>query len=442
VIGMSTRRTTKILPPNSTALELDLLQGVNRFPLLRAAAPSITRAKLIDMPDSYLPWLIEEYGLEPFVQFFGGDRRRAIREGVPLIRKIGTPYAVKKLLELGGYPGSRLEEEPAGEAHWSEFQVELPFVPQTLSQIATAQAAIGLGKPLTRRLARMYAGLDVRPAMLDEGLWEDVLLDDYSGIRLDPNGPVLSFGQEQDFVARLPNGRPIALFAAEQSLCIIVHNTDVFRLDEGILEMDDTRLNTDFSIGVSAVYLAQRQDEPSFIPDIQTIVQAMVVADEQHLFGDLNMTFARSRIVEVGDNLMLDEGVLDMTGIASHEEPIDRLVERLIDAKILPRPHTLGFTGKVQSEVFARRTMPAERVFAGHQRYDLGNAIYADYPGAAAWRDSPWPDYGYTWESYRLPFADFKSSANADGTRITKDGAPRVTTDGRSRDAVVLAASQ
>ena len=93
-----------------------------------------------------------------------------------------------------------IEEELPGK-HFAEFQVGIHDVPNDFF-VDNVVALARLSAPARSRLMRMYNDrYDIRRFMLDNSEFGS-LLSDYSGVKLSPDGPVLSFGRFNPFEAK------------------------------------------------------------------------------------------------------------------------------------------------------------------------------------------------------------------------------------------------
>lgn len=184
---------TRLLPSNASALEVALDQsGFDPVHILEYKTDSIPGAKLVEIPDSFLPWLVYEYGLEEVVPWVT-DEREALRTGLKWQRVRGTPESLNIAMSWIGFTAEQIEEEVTGGAHWFEYQIEVDDVPSN-TLVTNLIRLADLSAPIRSRLSRVYnAEWDIRPLLLDEDDW-DHMLDDFSGIH-GPYGTRLSFGR-------------------------------------------------------------------------------------------------------------------------------------------------------------------------------------------------------------------------------------------------------
>lgn len=186
-------KDTPLLPGNASELEIALDQsGFDPLRIMEDKADEIRTAKLVDIPDSFLPWLVYEYGLEAVVPWVT-DEREAMRTGIRWQRVRGTPESLNIALSWINFQAIQIEEEQTGGRHYFEFQLEIDKVPSS-DLVMNLIELSRLSAPVRSRLTRVYnEENDVRRFRLDHSPWGD-LLDDYSGAH-GPSDTRLSFGR-------------------------------------------------------------------------------------------------------------------------------------------------------------------------------------------------------------------------------------------------------
>jgi P2-related tail formation protein len=250
-----------LLPPNATQLERDFSRSTS--PLERLAytsiavfepgvfepgvfddkqpVPNIRTAKRIDIPDSVLPWLIYEYGLGEILPYLGNNQRRAIADGVLWQRIRGTPEAVRIALTWINLIGV-IEESEGGSARWAEYQLGLS-APTSGDQIIDDIVGVTrISSPVRSRLQRIYAVYDVRQLVWDDGLLDDGMWDDHSGVRPRPEWPQISYGQ---ILTSLVEGNTTVSGTHADLISSLVRSADHFRLDHSAWDEDRDLLNYD-----------------------------------------------------------------------------------------------------------------------------------------------------------------------------------------------------
>ncbi|MFP3020744.1 MAG: phage tail protein, partial [Wolbachia sp.] len=176
-----------LLPPNATKQEQALVDAIDY-----KVDPSCIRGFKFNLKEETLPWIIEEYGLEEILRWVK-DKRRAIVEGVKFQRLRGTPESLKIALKWANIEDITIIEEPPGK-HFFELQVGIRDVPNDFFVDAVVELA-KLSLPARSRLMRIFNDYyNAQRFILDESLFGD-LLSDYSGVKIEKDGPVLSFGR-------------------------------------------------------------------------------------------------------------------------------------------------------------------------------------------------------------------------------------------------------
>lgn len=181
-----------LLPNNATAFERGVSETGDFLPALGPEAEKIRGAKLIEIPDSFIPFLIWEYGLGELLQYLT-DPRRAIAEGVSWQRLRGTPASLVTALDWIDVTAA-IEEMDADRARWFWYQLGLD-APASLDDVARITGLSEISAPVRSHLIRIHAGLDLRAIRFEEHAYDGAgLIEDWSGVRLKPEWPVLSFG--------------------------------------------------------------------------------------------------------------------------------------------------------------------------------------------------------------------------------------------------------
>jgi|GEM_PF-667607 len=185
-----------LLPPNATTLERDFSRATSSLERIGLPVGKIRTAKRIDIPDSVVPWLIYEYGLNELLPYLGNNQRQALAEGVLWQRIRGTPQALKTALRWIGF-APFVEESEAGTLRWAEFQLGLDQAPDDLNVTNGLIGVSRLSAPVRSNLFRVYSGYDHRRFLLDDhGLSSGSWLCDHTGVYLRPDWPQLSFGRK------------------------------------------------------------------------------------------------------------------------------------------------------------------------------------------------------------------------------------------------------
>ncbi|WP_109095313.1 phage tail protein [Azospirillum sp. TSH64] len=299
-----------LLPPNATDLERDASSAIDYLARFGASVPAIRTAKRIDIPDSFVPWLIYEYGLGELLPFLT-DPRRALAEGVLWQRVRGTPAALRTALGWIDFVAT-VEEEGAGEGagtlRWSEFQLGLDRAPADLAFVERVVEIARLSAPIRSRLSRVYGGLDLRRVRLDHtGLSDGSLLSDYSGVRLRDDWPVLSFGRAfaEDIDASAISVEP----SRAPSVALTVQYGDRFLLDANELGAGWHEPNHASAHGhLFAISDNEPLPDPGALPAPLKFSRAQIVLSDSEPLGSSNACFPVAYWRETGGVLDLSSG--------------------------------------------------------------------------------------------------------------------------------------
>lgn len=180
-----------ILPFNATPLEKNLYEVTD----YKLDVAKIKGFKFREVDDNWLSLALSwEFSLSEInIENFS----KRLKEGVEFFRIKGTPRALRTALSWYGLYDIIIEEDGKG-VHFSEFQVGLKGIPNNMDIKNIIQAA-EKSKPLRSRLSRMYNDeYDVRQLVLDKSPF-GYCLSGCSGIRLETDGPLLSFGRKNTF---------------------------------------------------------------------------------------------------------------------------------------------------------------------------------------------------------------------------------------------------
>ncbi len=218
-----------LLPPNRSKLEQALVDAVDY-----KVDPNCVRGLKFSLQEKTLPWLIEEYGLGEVLSWVK-DKKKAVSEGVKFQRLRGTPASLKIALKWANIEDISIIEEPPGK-HFFELQVGIKDVPNDFF-VDTVVELAKLSLPARSRLMRIFNNhYNIQRFILDESPFGSIL-SDYSGIQVEKDGPVLSFGRKNSFELKVSN--PTFKFSTfrfhyEQAL-----SNDLYRLDVAILGETD-----------------------------------------------------------------------------------------------------------------------------------------------------------------------------------------------------------
>ncbi|GAA5542422.1 phage tail protein [Brucella sp. NBRC 113783] len=173
-----------------TPLERVLSESLDKLPDLIPGVESLRGFKF-NPPDSIVPYLVAEYGLNEIAEYMP-NLRDLIHEGIQWQRIIGTPAAIHKALQWINHDGD-IEEFAAKATKWWWFQIHLPFEVRNTNFVRPLTHLVKASKPLRSEFARVTAGHDVRAFRFNKHRLNGTAgLNNWSGIKRTPDEPVLS----------------------------------------------------------------------------------------------------------------------------------------------------------------------------------------------------------------------------------------------------------
>lgn len=191
-----------LLPSNATAFERAFSLSTDALEKLSPGVASIRTAKMVQIPDAFVPFLIYEYGLGE-VSAYVADPRELLVSGIDWQRVRGTPGALAIALGWLGYAAA-IEEAPARRARWNLFHLALDRVRDAEApDLERIEGVAGLSVPVRSRFWRGYHGHDVRELEWSRKRWGRAAWASSSGVRLRPDGAKWSFGRGADFTHRM-----------------------------------------------------------------------------------------------------------------------------------------------------------------------------------------------------------------------------------------------
>lgn len=205
-----------LLPNNSMAVERAIAMAMAIPDALSIAAGTMTPAKLVSPPPSYLPFLIEEYGLGELTPYVP-SLYDLIREGVRWQRIRGTPAALDMGLSWLGYT-AELEEASPERRFWNSFQLRFSTLPpRDDPDLERIEGIASLSVPRRSKLRRGVFQYDVRALVADNARLDNSMLDFSSGIRVTdgtivfPEGAIWSFGRTTELSHTLTETEGLAI---------------------------------------------------------------------------------------------------------------------------------------------------------------------------------------------------------------------------------------
>lgn len=326
-----------LLPTNATRLEraLDLASAAE--PRVADGLRAVSRAKLTDIPDALIPWLLWEYGLGELLPYLP-DPRVAIRDGVLWQRIRGTPRSLQIAYSWRGLERVVVEEEEIGRA-FAEFQIGTGAVPSPRA-VDDLIVLSRLAAPIRSQLSRLYHGYDVRHFVLSESAWGD-LLSNYSGVLYDPSrpferdNPYLSFGRGIER-GILGNEGQAAAAGIERFHGELVNYGDRAILDAWRFDEPWSVLNHPLSHGhlfsFTAINRRGTADDPAarVMPPLTFPRSEIVLSDDGYRLGDTHARFAVRLPQQEGDAYRLsdDDLALGEHIFRSFFVPIDEVFDR------------------------------------------------------------------------------------------------------------------
>jgi len=381
-----------VLPPNASEQEKNL-EIASHYPL----DPTIIRgAKFVPL-NEIMPWLLYEYSLGE-ISIWLPDPKLAIEQGVYFHRIKGTPKALRMALSWANINDIIIEEEPPGE-HFAEFQVGIPDDVPNDFFVDSVVGLARLAAPARSRLMRMYNHLhDIRRFKLDHSQWGD-LLSDYSGVRIDNQDPVLSFGRINNFNSTASDILLKNAYLREYYNAAI--SDDLYRLDVAIIDESPHHVpNRDMILQRLSVFKNLDQLFVAKNPLITWygFIKAQIVLSEQSELGAINSCFPAKSDTEIGRTAQLDEDLLSLhlweifeeaileRKTLEHEhntenifsfEPASLMVEQEYGAHLLPGRLWPSLSDSPLSPWLLNSSNQADQYFT------------SDYPGTLLWHEHP-----------------------------------------------------
>ena len=367
-----------LLPPNATKQEKAIVEAIDY-----KVDPNCLKGFKFRLDEKILPWVIEEYGLEEILRWVT-DKRRAIKEGVEFQRLRGTPASLKIALKWANIEDITIIEEPPGK-HFFELQIGIKDVPNDFFVDAVVELA-KLSLPARSRLMRIFNDhYNIGRFILDESLFGS-LLSDYSGVKIEEDGPVLSFGRINFFRFSGPQVKIIDNYLRdhyEQAF-----SNDIYRLDVAVL--GETEPHTKNYKGIyershqwynlKALYPLPQ----SLLPEIKFAKAEIVLSDSWNL-GEINACFPVTSVEEEGNKFVLGSSKLSQQlWNLKHKPILERFsvthnykVENYTDQKITRY-------GLAEHNIRYENDLDTEQKDAIHE---LENYILVFYPGVLTWHE-------------------------------------------------------
>ncbi|GAA4666982.1 phage tail protein [Bartonella pachyuromydis] len=183
---------SSLLPPNSSLFERCFAEAMALDPHVKTALEEIPRAKFITRPPSWLPFLIDEYGLQELTPYVP-NLYDLLDQGLEWQRIRGSVAAVDMGLQ---WLGLSVHFTPAWpeRAWWNSFQLEFNHLPER-GNLEAIEAIVDLSKSLRSDFRRGVTGYDVEAMEANMSRLDDSMLDFESGVRLTAGETLFSFGR-------------------------------------------------------------------------------------------------------------------------------------------------------------------------------------------------------------------------------------------------------
>ncbi|MFT4328099.1 MAG: phage tail protein [Wolbachia pipientis] len=346
--------------------------------------PGCIRGFKFNLKEEVLPWLVEEYGLGEILHWVK-DKKRAIKEGVEFQRLRGTPASLKIALKWVNIEDIAIIEEPPGR-HFFELQVGIKDVPNNFFVDAVVELA-KLSLPARSRLMRIFNNhYNVSRFILDESFFGS-LLSDYSGIKIEKDGPVLSFGR-------------INFFSSRGLLVEIVDNylrehyeqafsNDIYRLDVAVLGETETHTKDYKGIyerdrlwyNLKALYPLPQ----SLLPEIKFAKAQIVLSDNSWNLGEINACFPVTSVEECGEKFCLNDHKLsEQLWNLKHKPILERFsVTHHYKVEDFTNQKVIRF-GIAEHNIHFESELDLEQKDSIHE---LENYILVFYPGVLKWHE-------------------------------------------------------
>ncbi|WP_208432559.1 phage tail protein [Bartonella taylorii] len=183
---------SSLLPPNSSLFERCFTEAMAFDPHVKTALEEIPRAKFITRPPSWLPFLIDEYGLQELNPYFS-NLYDLIDQGLAWQNIRGSLAAIEMGLEWLGI-SARFQPAWTGRAWWNSFQLDFDQLPEQ-TQLEAIETITDLSKSLRSDFRRGVMGYDVQATEGNMSRLDDSMLEYESGVRLTAGNTLFSFGR-------------------------------------------------------------------------------------------------------------------------------------------------------------------------------------------------------------------------------------------------------
>ncbi|ENN91147.1 phage tail protein [Bartonella bovis] len=205
----------RLLPTNTTEFEKRLADACDFHKSIESSIDFISRAKLDIIDPSFLPWLVEEYGLGELTSYVP-DLAVLLETGPQWQRVRGSLAAIDKGLEWLDLSACFVGAWPERE-WWNSFQLYFDQLPDT-DKLEAIEGIVKLSKCLRSDLWRGVHGYDAPIAEGNISRLDDSMFDTQSGVCVTEGTTVFSFGRSTEISLTLTeeDGKLIGNWIDEQ----------------------------------------------------------------------------------------------------------------------------------------------------------------------------------------------------------------------------------
>ncbi|WP_455481293.1 phage tail protein [Bartonella sp. B12(2025)] len=184
-----------LLPTNATEFEKSLADACDFHKDVDDIISGISRSKLLIRPPSFLPWLIEEYGLGELTPYVPnlydlldtGSKWQQVRGSLAAI-DMGLEW-----LKLSAH----FTAAWVGRVWWNSFQLDFDRLPEQ-SSLEAIVAITNLSKSLRSDFRRATYGYSAGIVEGNMSSLDNALLERESGVRMTASKTLFSFGRDVD----------------------------------------------------------------------------------------------------------------------------------------------------------------------------------------------------------------------------------------------------
>lgn len=157
---------TKLLPPNATPVEIDIISVVvNRINRVYIDIRSLIESKLSKSNSSLIPYVIEEFGFGAVSKYIP-DNDQFMAEGIRWKKDRGTPASAIRALNWIFREDDLLENTKAW--HWTVVEIRLTKDIPSLAAIKDIVYLVRQSLPARSQLLRVWSGTDFPMMILNE----------------------------------------------------------------------------------------------------------------------------------------------------------------------------------------------------------------------------------------------------------------------------------